>query len=63
MICSCEVFPLFGDHRLGEEAEDSEGPRQTAHYRETEQQTRGLTEDCYVCANAQIYEIKFFKLV
>ena len=41
-----EVSPLFGDHRLGQEAGDSEVPARGHKLLETAQ-TAGLNQDCY----------------
>ena len=62
--------PLFGDHRLqraGRGSRRFRSPRQWTHWWETEQQTRGLNQDCYVSvksanvqANAIGLKIRFF---
>ena len=55
--CSCKVSPLFGDHRLQRAGRGSKrfmGPRQCSHWRETEQQTRGFNQDCYVSKNPKM---------
>ena len=65
-----KFFSLFGDHRLRRAGRGSRrfmGPRQWLHWWETEQQTRGLNQDCYmseksanVQANAICPKIRFF---
>ena len=62
---TCSV--TTGCMALGEEAGDSGGPGQWSHWRETEQQTRGLNQDCNmsvksanVQANAICQKILFF---
>ena len=46
---------LFGDHRLqraGRGSRSFRAPHQTSHCRVTEQQTRGLNQDCYMSAKS-----------
>ena len=52
---TCHVLvkfsPLFGDHwlqRAGKGSRRFRAPRQWSHWWETEQQTRGLNQDCYM---------------
>ena len=55
VLSSCEVSPLFGDHRLqraGRESRRFRAPCQMLHQKETEQQTRGLNQDCYMSAKS-----------
>ena len=51
-----------GCSALGEKNRRFRGPRQKSHYRETEQQTRGLNKDCYVSVNsANVQEMPYVR--